>query len=93
MIPHFDNSVSLGNILTIVWFAWTIWLGAVKMYLLLDKRMGKFETIIEAHSTTLTSHEIRMEKHDNLSLKLVGDVQRLIGHMEATEIRRSREHP
>ena len=82
-MPSFDYTVSLGNILTILGFAWVVWMGVTRVYIMLDLRISRFEEILEGHAKTLAAHAGRMEKQDDLLLRLVGDVQRLIGYMEA----------
>ena len=81
-MPHFDATISLGNILTAAGFFFSIWWGAVKMYALIDKRIAVFEEVLKTHTDTLAVHADRMEKQDDLLLRLVGDVQRLIGRIE-----------
>ena len=80
---NFDWTVTLGNTLTIITMLIGGWLGIMRMYYLFNHRISSFEATIKVHADTLMVHTKRMEKQDDLLLRLVGDVQRLIGHLEA----------
>jgi hypothetical protein len=82
-MPVFDWTITLGNALTIITMLVGGWLGIVRMYYLFNNRISSFEATIKIHADALLIHTARMEKQDDLLLRLVGDVQRLIGHLEA----------
>ncbi len=88
-MPHFDGTISLGNILTVVGFFWALWMAGSRLYVYMDRRVSVFENVLKDHARTLIDHANRMEKQDDLLIKLVGDVQRLVGRMEAETVRRS----
>lgn len=79
----FDWTITLGNALTIFTLIGGGWLGIMRSYYLFDARISSFEATLKIHADILIQHSLRMEKQDDLLLKLVGDVQRLIGHLEA----------
>ena len=82
---HFDSTISLGNILTIVGFVAAFWVAANGIYTRIDRRIVAFETLLEQHALTLVQHASKMEKQDDILLRLVGDMQRLIGRVEGSQ--------
>lgn len=86
----FDWSINLGSVLTALSFLVGIWLAS----LTLTRRLTTFEGTVTIHTDALAQHVRWMEKQDNLLLQLVGDVQRLIGRLDAqTERRREPREP
>ena len=83
-MPNFDSTISLGNILTVVGFVAAFWAAATKVYNSLDRRLISFEALLLGHAQTLVSHGAKMEKQDEILLRLVGDMQRLIGRVEGS---------
>jgi hypothetical protein len=82
IVPDFIYTITFGNIMTIVGFVISIWVTAARLYTLLEKRLVIFEHLLEMHAKTLGEHAKRMERQDELLIRLVGDVQRLIGRVE-----------
>lgn len=71
-------------------FEWTITFGMVIQTIIivvsiitgwhaLKARLTVFENTLNHHATLLITHSNRMDKHEERSIELVGDVQRLIG--------------
>lgn len=85
----FDWTITLGNLMTIGGIVVGMYVGATKILNRVDDRLMKLEQIFVSHTATLIAHAARMEKQDDMLLRLVGDVQRLIGHMESRD---SHEH-
>ena len=79
---HFDPTISLGNVITIICFVASIVGARLSLYGKMDQRLAKLEGILMDNAATLIAHSGRMEKHDDLLLRLVGDMQRLIGRFE-----------
>ncbi len=80
---HFDGTVSLGTVLQIA----SMFVLAVALFNALSARMTIFEN-------SLTSHAIRLDKHETAIYDLVSHLQRLIGQNDertAGEDRRRRE--
>lgn len=72
---HFDGTITLGTILSAV-----VMLISVSAILL---RMGALQQVIEEHGRALEKGSIRMDRHDQILLELVGDVRELIGRNRA----------
>lgn len=83
-MPHFDWTISLGNVLTVVGFIIAAWLAGTRIYNGIDRRLIAFEGLLSHHAATLVDHAARMKTQDDMLLRLVGDVQRLIGRMEGS---------
>ena len=84
---RFDWTISLGSILTIVGFFFSLWWSLTRLWTRMDRRVSVFETVLAKHAETLLSHATKMERQDSLLIQLVGDVQRLIGRIEAQTLR------
>ena len=80
----FDWSVSVGNIVTAVVFLTSTLLGMWRMSVSITQKAAVFEALLREHAVTLMAHASRMEKQDDLLLKIMGEVQRLIGRMETS---------
>lgn len=53
--------------------------------MVLDRRITVFETILADHAKTLVDHARRMDTQDQLLIKLIGDIQRLVGRIEGLQ--------
>lgn len=51
----------------------------------LDRRLAVFEATLRIHADTLVAHAGKMEKQDDILLRVVSDIQRLIGRLEARQ--------
>ena len=80
-----DWSISVGNILTALVFLFGAVSTGWKIYNAFARQAVVFEGLLKEHTNTLISHAGRMEKQDELLLRIIGDVQRLIGRMEVSQ--------
>jgi hypothetical protein len=87
-MPHFDPTITLGNIITMLGIVLGIWISALKLFYAFDKRLGESELVVIEHTKQLRIHAERLEKQDNLLIVLVGDIQRLVGHLEGLRSRK-----
>lgn len=87
----FDWTISLGTILSAILVVMGTWATVARLYSLLDRRLAVFETMLSNHATTLFTHSTRMEKHEDLIIKLTGNMQRIIGRLEVEGVK-VREH-
>ena len=56
-------------------------------------RVGGMQELLKHHADTLEDHGDRMTKHDEIMLKMVSDLQRLIGRVEADAFQDRRQLP
>ena len=82
----FDWTISLGTILSALLVIMGTWATVSRLYSLLDKRLAVFENILDDHANTLIRHSTRMEKHDDIIIKMTGDMQRIIGRLEVDSL-------
>lgn len=54
--------------------------------IILDRRITVFEAILGDHAKTLVDHARRMDTQDQLLIKLIGDIQRLVGRIEGLRL-------
>ena len=80
---HVDWSVSIGNILTAASFFTAVLAVIWKFYASFLTKTTAFEELLKGHAATLMTHADRMEKQDDLLLRVISDVQRLVGRMES----------
>lgn len=85
---HVDWTISFGTVWAAASIIVSIWWASVSVQQGMDKRLAVFESVLRDHALTLVGHAEKMGQQDVLLLKLVGDVQRLIGRLEE----RAREH-
>lgn len=82
MLLKFDWTITLGALVASIIIVAGTWAAVSRLYSMLEKRLSLFEVGLGVHTQTLINHATRMEKQDDLMLKLVGDMQRVIGRME-----------
>lgn len=80
---HWDGTVTLGNIITALVILAGLWAAGSRAFNVIDKQLGIFGVTIDAHARLLTSHANRMEKQDEMLLRISGDMQRVLGRLEA----------
>jgi len=89
MMPNFDPTITLGNVITMIGIVVGLWISATRLYGSVDRRLAVFEVMLSSHAKTLIEHNIRMEKQDDMLLRLMGEIQRLVGRLESTTQRRN----
>lgn len=71
-----DWTINIGNVgLYLIGAGVAFW----RLYAALDKRVSMFEMILKEHASTLSSHAMRMNKHEERIIDMLESVQRLIG--------------
>ena len=83
---HFDPTVTLGNIISAGVFLFGLWAAGTRAYSLIDRRILVFETTIAQHARLLESHALRMEKQDDMLIRISNDMQRLVGRLETANL-------
>ena len=82
---HWDGTITLGNILTIS----SMIIVAVLAYHNFVLRMAVQTEIVtrslQAHSNQLARHAERLDRHEEHSLQIVADLQRVIGRVEVVQ--------
>lgn len=81
-MPHFDWTITAGNILTIGTLIGGLWFGATKAYYLLDKRIDRFEIMLKTHADTLVAHSDRMLRTEERFIDMAGTLQGVIGRLD-----------
>jgi hypothetical protein len=76
---HFTTEITLGNLAIVV----TLIGIAIKI----GQRLGALSTTVLQHATVLDRHAVRMDKHEERLTSIAGDLQRMIGRVEATQDR------
>jgi len=76
-------TITLGTVLAALAIVAGTWAAVSRLYGMLDKRLSIFEGVLSEHARTLVTHSVRMEKQDDVMGTLGGDLQRVIGRMEA----------
>ena len=69
------------------WQAATFWVTTGGFTLAIATMLVKFGTIqemISSHARTLIEHRTKMDQHDALLLKLIGELQHVIGRIETS---------
>lgn len=87
---EFSWEVNFGQIITIVSLVASAYAATIRVYHLLDKRVARLEDTLISHAQTLTMHGERMERYEASLFKVVADLQRVIGRMEAHQDERSK---
>lgn len=80
---HFDWTLNIGNIVTLLGVVTTGWVAVFKIYSAIDKRLSHFEQMLQGHAETLVKHASKMDRQDDLFIRLLSDVQRLMGRFES----------
>lgn len=76
---HFTAEVTLGNLAIVV----TLIGIAIKI----GQRLGALDSTVGQHAGVLNQHTARMDKHEERLTSIAGDLQRMIGRVEATQDR------
>ena len=74
---QFDWTISLGTAIQTI----TMVISLVAAWHALKARLIILEKSIEGHAVTLRDHSHRMDRYEERSLELVGDIQRVIGEI------------
>lgn len=78
----FDWSFNVGQLVTAVAFLLGAYGAVMRIYHLLDKRLGNLEMRLETHASTLGDHGKRMGRYEESLFSIVGDLQRVVGRVE-----------
>ena len=78
----FSWDINLGQIVSAALVLLGAYAAAIRVYHLMDKRIDKLDLHLSTHTETLAMHADRMEHHESSLVKIVGDVQRILGRME-----------
>jgi len=79
----FDGSISIGDIVTAATIVFGLWAAVTKTYHRADKRAALFEQTVTQHTELLAAHSTRMEKNDETLLKVMSELQRLVGRLDS----------
>lgn len=83
---HFDPTVTLGNLVAAGVFLFGLWAAGSRAYAQIERRIVVFETTINQHGRLLESHAVRMEKQDDMLVRISGDMQRIVGRLETANL-------
>lgn len=89
-MPSFDPTITLGTALAALSIIAGTWAAASRLYSLIDKRLAILESTLRDHAVALQAHAARMEKGEDMSGRLAGEMQRVIGRLESWADMRSR---
>lgn len=76
---QFTGDISLGNIAIVV----TLISIAVRIGL----KLGTVQQLVAGHTITLESHAARLDRYERTLVEVGGNLQRMIGRIEATQDR------
>lgn len=86
---HWDGTITLGTVLTIVTIICTISTAYIAFVRRIEIQVAVFATVLETHRVRLDGHDKKFDKVDERigaveedTTTLVGDVQRLVGRSE-----------
>lgn len=80
----YDDIISLGDVLQIL-----TWLGlAVGAYYSVRTQLALFRQVLEHHSATLVEHAKRLDRYEESIVRVIGELQRLVGRVESMRIDR-----
>lgn len=82
MMPQFDATITLGSVLAALGIITSVITTGARIFNQVDKRLAVFEQQLASHASVLTQHAARMEKQDDLLLKISGDLHRILGRIE-----------
>lgn len=85
---RFDWTLTFGTVLQIV----SMVLLAVAVFNAVSARLSIFENTLKDHAASLARHADRLDRYDSLLLKVVGDLQRVVGQSDILRTER-RGHP
>ena len=90
---RFDLTLNIGHVLIIAsmivtvvaaWHAFKLWASV---------KIARFEETLAHHTRSLDAHASRLDKHEEVHAKLVGEVQRILGRIEYMMGGEPRKHP
>lgn len=91
----FDWTINFGQVVTALAVVLSLWRLSIKLYAaamelyhMLDKRLGHAEDTLRTHALQLTDHSLRMERYEASMFKIVSDLSKVIGRVEATNAAR-----
>ena len=58
---------------------------AWRAFIVIDRRVAVFESVLSTHAATLSQHAARMDAHDGRLITVIEQIQRLIGRTERGE--------
>ena len=79
----FDWSLHIGDVIQVLAILGT----AMWAYHGIAVKLALLAQIIEEHSDTLREHGQRLTRYEESLFKLVGDLQRMVGHLEGSKPR------
>lgn len=77
------GDISLGNIAIIVTL--------IGIAIRVGMRLGSVETVAKAQAALIEGHTTRLDRYEERLVSIVADVSRLIGRIEATQLRIERQ--
>lgn len=83
---HWDGTVTLGTMIEIA----SIIVIALSGWSAFKARIAVFEETLNTHAKALLVHGERLDRHEDKLITIVGDLQRVIGHMESDRLYRRR---
>ena len=78
-----DWTLNVWQVITAVGFLFGGYSAVMRVYHLVDKRLASMEQHLTEHAGTIGQHGQRLEKYEQALFKLVGDLQRVVGRVEA----------
>jgi hypothetical protein len=75
----FTTEITLGNIAIVVTL--------ITIAISIGQKIGTLSTTVVQHAAVLDRHAMRMDKYEERLIVIVGDMQRMIGRVEATQDR------
>ena len=87
---HWDNTISLGALMQIATVIITVIVAYTSFLRRIEVQAEGFRQVLQVHSATLTAHADRLDRHEEHTLTMVGDLQRVIGRLETVAERTSR---
>lgn len=82
---HFTGDISLGTILTIA----TLLGIAIRV----GWAVGKIQAVVDGVKKTASDHAMRLDRYEEALIKMVGEVQRMVGRVEGVQDRLDRWKP
>lgn len=87
-MPNFDWTVNFGQVIQAVIGIAALYAAVLRMWHLIDKRIGTLEGNLVNHKEKLHEHGTRMDRYESQIMQLVADLQRVIGRIEGISDRR-----
>lgn len=80
---HFDGTVTLGSLMTTGAFVLSLVVLYNKGTLWLAGILARLQGTLDEHAKQLVAHNARMDRYEQCYVKIVGDLQFVIGHIGA----------